>query len=118
MSFEETLRQVIREELERNEERVAARVAEKLRGSEPTAAGDRLLRLTEAQELFGYAPETLRKWIAEKRLTRFGTVRATRVSEREVRALLAKKQQTTSGQAPPTEADILELARARAARGR
>jgi hypothetical protein len=118
MSIEETIRMALREELERHEERVAERVAAKLRDTPSTTSGeDRLISPTEAHRLFGYAPETLRKWAAAKVIRRFGTIRAARYSERELRAHIAKMP-TTGTAGTLTQGDIVELARARAERRR
>jgi hypothetical protein len=111
MNFEETIRLVLREELERSESRIAARVAERVQ-SPASVSGDRLLRPTDVRQMFGYAPETVRKWVAARKLTRFGTARSTRVSERELRAFLATRK--TDGEL--SEEEILTIARERAAR--
>lgn len=112
MSIEETLQAIVDRAFERAEERIANRIAEKLR-SAVARSDDRLLGPDD--DLSGYAWETIKKWVTEGKLTRYGTKRRLRVSERELRALLA-----TNGIEPkdgePNDAQILQLAKAKARR--
>ncbi len=126
MSFEETLRQIIREEVARLEPKVAERVVGLLR-DQPVAvavasasAGDRLLRPGQAGADFGYSPDTILKWMRQGKLKRHGTIRGARVSERELRRYLATALAAKNGDAPDELDDdkILELAKEKAVRGR
>lgn len=109
MSIEDTIRAIVREELQRHEDRLVHRLLE-----QRPAAGDQLLRPTQAAKLTGYSADTILRWAREGRLTRHGTIRAVRVSEAELRALVAPKSETRQG--PPNNAQILDLAKRRADR--
>lgn len=109
MSIEDTIRAAVRAELDGRDERIAQRVADLMRAD--MRSGDRLLG--KHDDLCGYAWETVKRMVADGRLTRFGTVRKVLVSERELRALLAKRDVGEK-----TDADIHDLAVARANRGR
>ena len=110
MSFEETFRMIVREELDRREERIAERVAARIQ-SLVTKSDDRLIGPDD--DLSGYSWETVKRWIRDGHLKRYGTTKRVRVSERELRAFLASRNGTG---AEPTDSDILDLARERAAR--
>lgn len=118
MSFEETIRQLFREELDRREagmaQRIAALVRAELAGS---ANGDRLLGPAEIKQATGYSADAVKRWAREGKIKRYGTSRAFRVSERELRDYLAKRPagpSVTSGTLG--DAEILEMAKAKAAR--
>jgi hypothetical protein len=112
MSFEETLRLIVREELARLE----AKLLEHPVAAVPVGE-DRLLGPKEIEPLTGYSPETVKSWVRQGRLKRYGTPRGWRVSERELRQYLAGLP-TSGARRVQTDADILELARERASRGR
>jgi hypothetical protein len=115
MSIEETIRLAVREATEplRSElERVRAKLDE-LGG----ASGDRLLGPAEIERLSGYSAATVKRWVREGLLRRHGTARGFRVSERELRQHLSRLRKVDGEAKAPTEAQILEMARARAGRG-
>jgi hypothetical protein len=115
-SLEETLRHIVREEMERREERFLERITERVRATaSPSTDGDRLLGPHD--DLCGYSWETIKKWISQGKLKRHGTRRAARVSERELKGYLARNGAAEGDGDDPGDAKILELARERAARG-
>lgn len=121
MSLEETLRQLLREELERIEARLAERVAARLETLATQPRGDRLLRPEEAAKLTGYSRDTIAKWARTGMLKRYGTARALRVSYQELQDLLAKGVSVAQNDDVETDAlsdaAIDALALKRAARG-
>ncbi len=113
MTLEDTLRQIIREELAG----VEARLAERLRAQPAGTSGDRLLKPTEAERLTGYSRETILGWVRAGKLQRHGTIRGVRVSEADLRAFLSRAVFDNAGSGDDLpKAKILELARRHAKR--
>ncbi|WAM28502.1 helix-turn-helix domain-containing protein [Myxococcus sp. NMCA1] len=73
-------------------------IREELRG---TPMQDELLSPAEAAVVAGYSVSSIQGWLREGKLTRYGTPRRTRVSRRELLALLTKQPE-----APLSDADI------------
>lgn len=82
MSFDEVLRQIVREE-----------VRSALRDASPTpslsvSAGEELITIGEAAALVKLSPAFIRRWRDEGKLTPYGTGRSSRVSKPEVLQVL------------------------------
>ncbi len=89
MSFEEVIQRIIREELAGQEQRIADRVAEKLR--QHTPVDDCYLSIPKAAELAGYeSTDTVHQWIKDGLLRQYGHGRP-RVKRSELVALMERK---------------------------
>src|SRR5687768_15893119 len=92
--LDEALRKVVRDEVRKAlREEVLPELREmRAAGSgaapAPTALDD-YLSPEEAGALWHVAPKTVREWVRQKRLKRYGTPRAVRVSRAELAALMA-----------------------------
>ena len=90
--IEDTIRTIVRDELER----FGARVGGQQAGA-PTAtasleeADDCVLGKTAAEKLSGLSWETIKKLMRQGTLTRYGTPRAARVSKNELLAYIEMK---------------------------
>lgn len=73
-------------------------IREELRGA---PMQDELLSPAEAAVVAGYSVSSIQGWLRAGKLTRYGTPRRTRVSRRELLALLTKQQE-----APLSDEDI------------
>ena len=90
MSLEVLLQQTIQaavEEAVRPLREDLARLRESLSARPAPVDEDALLSTSQAAELMGVRPATVRQWIDEGRLTPHGSQRAIRVSRRELLAL-------------------------------
>lgn len=95
MSLEDSLRQIVREEL-----RDALR---DLKGSRAEGrSGAELLSIAQCVALTGYSAGTIRKWRAEDRFTKYGQGRTIRIDKAELLRLMRRRDDA----AAPTDADI------------
>ncbi len=96
VSIEDTIRQVIQEEFRALREELGAR--------RPAPAGPELLTLAQAAANTGLGVSTIRKWLDEGKLNRYGdTPRNLRVSRDEIARLMAPKPRADK---KLTDADI------------
>lgn len=112
MSFEETVRAIVREEISRAMKEVSPSVP-----ACSVSSGADLLRIAEASKRFGYSKETISRWVRAGVVKRYGTERSVRVSEREVLKYLSTAKAAKDVSASLTDEQIMALARKRAASG-
>lgn len=99
MSFEETLRSIVREEIRSAlREELAAR---------PAPSGPELLTIAQAAASTGLGVSTIRTWLSAGKLNRYGAGRAVRVNRAELDRVVAPKPRPQ-----PTLADIQARAEA------
>lgn len=100
MVFENELRRLIREE-------VARGVRDAVQGQQNAAppAAEELISVNSAAALGGYSTATIRKWLNEGKLKRYGQGRCSRVSRADFLSFLRRMAMPTKS-AEPTDADI------------
>lgn len=91
MSFEETLRTIVREEV-----RAALSELRTQTSAPATAMEGQKLPVVQAAALYGPSPSTIAKWMKAGKLTRYGKGRSTRVDVAELlRALREEGERHT-----------------------
>ncbi len=106
MLLDEAMRAVLRDEMRivvREELRSAL---DEIRTSAPAATADEFLSVKKAAALAGVCPSTVRGWLRQEHLKRYGTARLPRIRRAELVAFLAHPR------SPEAPASIHEQAEA------